>query len=109
MSLHKCGLESLSDCTFPYLTKLTLESIRMERDAAILLFIIGFIMVFWLIVSVSWLLYLTIKIYKIRTELTKKIADIYHEFLCPPTDEYCPHVRLSPLPPAYNEIETTDS
>lgn len=87
---------------------LEIFAIAMERDTAIIFFIFGFIMVFWLIISVTWLLYLTLKLYTVRNELMRKIANVFSELICQPTDDLCQHLQLTTMPPPYRELEHRD-
>ncbi|UOL48907.1 small hydrophobic protein [Wufeng Eothenomys melanogaster jeilongvirus 1] len=51
----------------------------MERDTAIILFIIGFLLIFWLIMTVAWLVYITARYYSLRAEFYRKLNEILLE------------------------------
>nr|WPV62509.1 MAG: small hydrophobic protein [Longquan rodent jeilongvirus 1]WPV62519.1 MAG: small hydrophobic protein [Longquan rodent jeilongvirus 1]WPV62529.1 MAG: small hydrophobic protein [Longquan rodent jeilongvirus 1] len=51
----------------------------MERDVSIALFTIYFVCIFWSISSIIWFIYLTAKMYMIRSEIMKKVNLINNE------------------------------
>ncbi|AEU08862.1 small hydrophobic protein [Tailam virus] len=53
----------------------------MERDVSIALFTIYFVCIFWGISSIIWFMYLTIRLYMIRSEIYKKISILNNEIV----------------------------
>nr|WEU70871.1 MAG: small hydrophobic protein [Eothenomys eva jeilongvirus] len=75
----------------------------MERDAAIVIFIFGFLLIFWLIITVAWLVYITSKLYALRAEMFKKFGDILNELVCNSNPDILINEIPELIPPPYRQ------
>ncbi|WEU70880.1 MAG: small hydrophobic protein [Eothenomys eva jeilongvirus] len=75
----------------------------MERDAAIVIFIFGFLLIFWLIITVSWLVYITSKLYSLRAEMFRRISDILNELICNSSPDVLINEVPDLIPPPYRQ------
>lgn len=81
----------------------------MEKDSAILFFIIGFMLILWLILSLAWLLYITIKIYSIRNDLLRRMTTMLSDMICGDTNNYLMDDLSGNYPPSYDDSVGNDT
>nr|UQM99554.1 small hydrophobic protein [Pohorje myodes paramyxovirus 1] len=80
----------------------------MERDSAIIFFIIGFLLIVWLILTVSWLLYITSKLHAIRADLLRRMASMLGELICNGSHDVLINTRDHAFPPPYSAAHDRD-
>nr|QIM74005.1 small hydrophobic protein [Paramyxoviridae sp.] len=76
----------------------------MERDVSIALFTIYFVCIFWGISSIIWFMYLTIRLYMIRSEIHKKIAILNNEIVFLQELSRENPDAFNPHPPPYTQV-----
>ncbi|UBB42335.1 small hydrophobic protein [Wufeng Rattus nitidus jeilongvirus 1] len=76
----------------------------MERDVSIALFTIYFVCIFWGISSIIWFMYLTIRLYMIRSDIYKKISVLSNEVVFLQESARDDHILMGPQPPPYTQV-----
>ncbi|UWK09072.1 small hydrophobic protein [Gerbil paramyxovirus] len=76
----------------------------MERDVSMALYTIFFVCTFWYISSIIWFVCLTIKIYKVKVELLKKMTNMASEIVFLQEQTLTNMDNYLTNPPAYTRV-----